>query len=574
MRSCNLGRSATEGDQPDYSPARSSSSLEPFPAGVNVRDAMKDCPDSVSFSRMPGFPRLFASYAEDYPALARHFGGNWQSGDAVRGVAARIDMRHRSAVAAVLEEQNAAWGGADASVLREPETLAVVTGQQLGLFGGPLYTVYKALTAIKLARHLTTELGRRVVPVFWLEGADHDLDEITGLVLPQAKDIAHVRYRGHALPPHGNLGSVGRLALTRDIVRLREEIRGRLQPTEFSDEVLGRYCGGYREGASFMYAFARLLAALFSGSGLILANPEVPKLKRLVAPLFRRELADHATTAKLVEKTSEVLKADYHAQIRTRPTNLFVGGSLGREAISPNGRDFILRPSGDRVTGDDLGRKLAASPELFSPNVALRPLVQDSLLPTVAYVAGPGEVSYFAQLKPLYAWAGLPMPVIYPRASVTVLESGVQRVLDKYGLDVAGAGEDLERLFQRLVLASTDVEGAFAPAARGIEAVMHELRPGVESVDPTLGRSVEAARAGMLKELSRLRSRAIRAEKRKHQEMRAQLARAQRGLYPGGRLQERTLPTLYFLNKYGPAFLDRLREQVTLGTHRHQIVCL
>ena len=544
------------------------------PVEVNVRNIMRDCPDSVSFSRMPGFPRLFASYVEEYPAVARYFGGDWRSGEGVRDVAARIGAQHRSTVAAVLEQQNAAWGGADASVLRDPETLAVVTGQQLGLFGGPLYTVYKALTAIRLAGRLSTELGRKVVPVFWLEGADHDLDEITGLVLPQAKETAIVRYRGHVLPAHGNLGSVGRLALTRDIERTREEIRARLLPTEFTDPVLGRYCGGYREGASFMDAFARFLVAMFGGSGLILANPEVPELKRLVAPLFGRELADHGTTAKLVEQTSEVLQTDYHAQIRTRPTNLFVGGNLGREAISPNGRDFILRPSGDRVSGGDLARRLAASPELFSPNVALRPLVQDSLLPTVAYVAGPGEVSYFAQLKPLYAWAGLPMPVIYPRASVTVVESSVQKVLDKYGLDVAAVGEDLERLFQRLVLASTDVEGIFSPAARGIQSAMHELRPGVEGVDPTLGRSVEAAHAGMQKELSRLRSRAIRAEKRKHEEMRAQLARVQRGLYPGGRLQERTLPTLYFLNKYGPAFVDTLREQVTLATHRHQVVCL
>ncbi len=535
---------------------------------------MKDCPDSVRYSRMPGIPRLVAAYSEDFPAVARYFAGDWRSGGAFRDVAARIHVQHRSAVAAVLEQQNAEWGGADASMLRDAETLAVVTGQQLGLFGGPLYTAYKAFTAIKLARRLSRELGRRVVPVFWLEGADHDLDEIAGLDLPRTGGAARLRYLGHVLPQNGNLGSVGRLALTSDIERLRKEIRAALIPTEFTDEILERYYGHYREGVSFMDAFARTLAAMFGDMGLILANPEVPELKQLVAPLFERELADHATSAQLVIETSKVLEVDYHAQIRTRPTNLFVGGRLGREAISPNGRDYILRPSGQHVSEGELGRRLAASPELFSPNVALRPLVQDTLLPTVAYVAGPGEISYFAQLKPLYAWAGRQMPVIYPRASVTVVESSVRRVLDKYDLDVASAGEDLERLFQRLVLASTDVERVFAPAGQGIKEAMQALRPGVESVDPTLGRSVEAAHAGMQKELSRLRSRAIRAEKRKHEELRAQLARVQHNLYPGGKLQERTLPALYFLNKYGPAFLDFLQEQVTLDTERHHVACL
>ncbi len=535
---------------------------------------MRDCPDSVRYSRMPGYPRLAATYSEDFPAVARYYAGDWQSGGAFRDVAARVNVHHRSAVATVLEQQNAEWGGADASVLRDADTLAVVTGQQLGLFGGPLYTTHKALTAIKLARRLSRELGRRVVPVFWLEGADHDLDEITGLDLSRTGGAAKLRYRGHVLPHNGNLGSVGRLALTRDIERLRKEIRAALVPTEFTDEILERYYGYYREGVTLMDAFARTLAAMFGGSGLILVNPEVPELKQLVAHLFQRELADHETSAQLVARTSQALEADYHAQIQTRPTNLFVGGRLGREAISPNGRDFILRPSGQHVSKGELGRRLAASPELFSPNVALRPLVQDTLLPTVAYVAGPGEISYFAQLKPLYAWAGVPMPVIYPRASLTVVESNVRRVLNKYDLDVESAGEDLERLFQRIVLASTDVEGVFAPAARGIKEVMQALRPDVEGVDQTLGRSVEAAHAGMQKELSRLRSRAIRAEKRKHEELHAQLARVRHSLYPEGKLQERTLPVLYFLNKYGSAFLDFLQEHVTLDTERHHVLCL
>ena len=535
---------------------------------------MNECSEGIRFSRMPGFPGLFSTYCTNYADLEAFFGGNWRSRDAYEAVAERVQTPHPDAVASVLERQNAAWDAGDASALRKPGTLVVVTGQQLGLFGGPLYTLYKALTTVQLARRLSSELGRTVLPVFWLEGADHDLDEIAALTLLRSGAVNSLRYRGHGLPEAGNLGSVGRLSFTEDIQRIRDELRRTLAPTEFSSAVLDEYFAAYREGTSFMEAFAQSLAALFRGTGLVLVNPEVPELKQLATALFKRELRDHRTTTALIEEASGALEHAYHAQIRARPTNLFVNGSQGREAIVPNGRDFVLRTSGRRFSQKALQAHMDAAPQLFSPNVALRPLLQDTLLPTVAYVAGPGEVSYFAQLRRLYAWAGIPMPIIYPRASVTIVESKVQRFLQKHSLGVADLGDDLERVFQRLVLSSTDVEAMFEEASHRIERAIYRLRPGVEGVDPTLGRSAEAAQTSMQKQLAKLKSRAIRAEKRKHDELRSQLERARHNLYPGGKLQERALPALYFLNKYGPGFLERLHEQVSLETTRHQVVCL
>ncbi len=529
---------------------------------------------SIDFSRMSGFPRLFSTYCTDYKAIGRFFGGDWGSLPSYERVASKILVPHREIVAAVLEEQNVEWGGGDASALRSPDTLAVVTGQQLGVFGGPLYTVYKALTAVKLAAVLSTELGRCVVPIFWLEGADHDLDEIAGLTLLRFGTVSKVRYHGHTMPESGNLGSVAHLTFSGDIERMRAEVAASLVRTEFSDDVLEGIFAAYREGTTVVDAFARSMAAIFRGTGLVLANPEVPDLKRLVTPLFQRELNDFAHTMAVVSAASAELLDGYHAQIRTRPTNLYMNGAVGREGIVPNGAEFILRPSGRHVTEAELKCQMGIAPEAFSPNVALRPMVQDTLLPTIAYVAGPGEVSYFAQLKGLYDWAGVPMPVIYPRASITVVESKVQRVLDKYDLNIADVGGDLERLFQRLVLSSTSVESAFEEAASNLGEVMQGLGREVEAVDPTLGRTSAATKSTMLRELGKLRGRVVRAVKRNNEVQHAQLGRVRHNLYPAGKLQERTLPMLYFLNKYGPAFVQRISERMSLDIRRHQVVTL
>ena len=531
-------------------------------------------PGSIAFSRLAGFPRLFATYCSDYSAVGQFFCGDWQRLPSYEQVASKISVPHREIVATVLERQNAQWGGGDASALRSEDTLAVVTGQQLGVFGGPLYTVYKALTAVKLAERLSSELGRCVVPVFWLEGADHDLDEIAGLTLLCNGTISKVRYDSRAESETGNVGSVAHLEFSSDIKRMRREVAALLAQTEFSSEVLDTIFAAYREGTSVVDAFARSMAVIFHGTGLVFANPEVPELKSLVVPLFRRALTDFARTTEIVNAASSLLEPAYHAQIRARPTNLYMNCSIGREGIVPNGEGCVLHPSGRNVAFADLERLLSVSPEAFSPNVALRPMVQDTLFPTIAYVAGPGEVSYFAQLKGLYDWAGVPMPVIFPRASITVVESKVHRVLDKYGIDVADMGRDLDRLFQRLVLSATGVEAAFEEAVGNLGKMMHELRSEIEIVDPTLSATSEAAKSRMLKELGKLRGRVVRSVKRMHEVQHAQLGRVRQNLYPDGKLQERTLPTLYFLNRYGPSFVQRISDRLSLNVCSHQIIRL
>jgi uncharacterized protein YllA (UPF0747 family) len=202
--------------------------------------------------------------------------------------------------------------------------------------------------------------------------------------------------------------------------------------------------------------------------------------------------------------------------------------------------------------------------------------MQDALLPTAAYVAGPGEVSYFAQYRKVYEWAGLTMPLIHPRASVSLVEGKVQSVLDAFDLDVSDLTGDVEHLFQTIVvdLMEVDVDAVFGDALAQIHGAINDLKPAVEEVDRTLGKSAEAARAAIAQEMSELKQRVVRAEKRQHDEVRAKLDKARVNLVPDGGLQERRINVHYFLNKYSPAMIDDLRRVLSTDTSEHQVVQL
>ena len=535
----------------------------------------------VPFARMQGFPALFATYCTNYDRLAAFYNGDWRSPDAHRHAADRAaaQPRDRDLLADVLLEQNERWGldhitREHIEALRASETVSVVTGQQVGVLTGPLYTPYKTLTALQLVRRLAEETGRPVVPIFWLEGGDHDFEEVAHVNLMRNNAVAPIRYSGHALPENGNLGPVGRLRLTEQIVHVVEQVEETLAPSDFREVMLTHLRAAYRPGVTLLDAFARFMRALFPESGLVFMDPDDVRLKRLAAPLFRREIEDYGTSSARLQTVSEALEQDYHVQVRTRPANLFLCDGEGRHPIDVADDGFVLRGQDRTFSRNQLLVLLDADPKCFSPNVLLRPLMQDWLVPTAAYVAGPGEVSYFAQFKPLYEWAGLPMPIIYPRASVTVAEAKVQKVLNKHAVDVDDFAEDLDRLFQRVVLQETDVDVAvmFKEAAGPLHQAINDLKPKIEQVDRTLIRTAEATRAALIKELDKLKGRVVRAEKQNHDQVRARLGKAQINLYPGGKLQERSLSVLYFLNKYGPDFLTMLNKQLSLDTSEHQVV--
>ena len=529
----------------------------------------------IPYAGIKGVSSLYATYCEDYTPLASFFGGDWREASSYAHVAERLDAKSipRAKLVEVLIRQNKRWDNeSPVRRLRDPRALTIVTGQQVGMYGGPLYTLYKAVTAVKLARQLSSLLNRPVVPVFWLEGGDHDIEEVSSVTLQGSGDSRRIHYRGYERPTNGNLGSVGSMGFTEDVARMREDIRSTLPASSFRDQMLERYYSAYKPGVSFTDAFARTLSTLLGDYQIVLMDPEDCDLKELAAPIMRREIKDHAHTFNELAATTAELKDRFHAQVHVRPFNLFVLSEHGREAVQSDGEQFKLQQSGRTVT---LAELLDLAPCLLSPNVVMRPLVQDYLLPTLTYVAGPGEIAYFAQFKSLYDWAGLPMPVVFPRASLTLVEPRAGKVMDRYGLDVAGLSQDLNVLMREIVLSGTPLEHAFEQAANSLQTCAGTLKEEVTRVEQTLGRSTEATLRQWEKELTKLRKRVERAEKNRHDQVFNQLKRCQTALYPQGKLQERTICALSYLARYGDTILQKIYDGIDVGaTGRHQILPL
>lgn len=538
----------------------------------------------LAFGRLGGFSHLFRRYAEGDEAALRFFAHDFRDPGALHAAAGRAATldRDRETLADVLAEQNERWGNdgeavrANVEALRDPASAAVVTGQQLGLFGGPLYTVYKAATAVQLARQMTEDTGRPVVPVFWLAGEDHDFEEVRATVVLSGRDPAPV-----ALPADDARTPVGRRVLGPEIDAALADLERALHPTSFTPDLLAALRRSYRPGATMRDAFASWMAHLFAGSGLVIISVDDARLKRLVAPVFRQEIErPEETLARLTEAGEALLGAGFHQQVTPLPGNLFLMEPEGRFTLDPDGDGFVLRGLGRRYAREDLLALLDAEPERFSPNVVLRPIVEDRLIPTAAYVAGPGEAAYYAQLRGVYDAFGVPMPAVYPRASVTLVEATVRRVLDRYDLalpDLApgpSPEQALEALHRRLALALSahDVEAAFADALRQADEAVDALKPLAVAVDPTLERSAEATRAALRNALGRLETRVVRAEKRNHALVRERIAKAQAALYPTGTPQERALSVLSFLNTYGPALLAQWLSALDLDTTTHQVI--
>ncbi|MCS3611159.1 bacillithiol biosynthesis cysteine-adding enzyme BshC [Salinibacter ruber] len=526
------------------------------------------------------FPDLFVDYCTDFDAVADFYPGDWQSRPARRAAATAAAKRpaDREVLADTLLDQNERWGldertRSHIETLRDPDSIAVVTGQQVGLFTGPLYTIYKTITTLQLIEEWADQTGRPVVPVFWVEGEDHDFEEIAAAHVLQHNEVVPLSYEPGV---DDNPGAVGRLALTDGIQDVVDRLDEALPPSDFKPAVMEQVRAAYQPGTRLEDAFARLMRSLFEDDGLVFMNPDDARLKALTRPLFRRDIEDPRASVAPVNAAGRALRdRDYHAQVNARPTNLFWLGDDGRWAIDLEDENaFRLRGTDRTFSRSDLLNRLDETPERFSPNVVLRPLMQDHLLPTAAYVAGPGEVSYFAQYGGVYDWADLDMPLIHPRASVSLVEGKVQKVLDKYGLTVADFRDGLEPLFQDVVVDTmeVDVDALFSEALPQLHQTLNALKPEVEAVDRTLGASTEATRSAIMDEMEALKQKVVRAEKRQQDEVRAQLKKAHTNLRPDGTLQERTINVLYYLNKYSPALLDDLRHALRTDTSAHQVV--
>lgn len=532
----------------------------------------------LPFSSFSSFSGLFRDYTESPAELADFFNGDYRDPDALAASCTSAASSHanRDTLVRVMQAQADAFGVREATdhliqKLAYPASAAVVTGQQLGLLGGPLYTAYKALTTIQLAQDLEAKTGRPVVPVFWLEGEDHDFEEVASAGLLKGDDPGKITYLPDSDDQVGN--AIGRMTVTPGIERVLEDLEHVLPPTDFREELLSDIRDAYAPGTSMIKAFVTLMERILGPGRIAYLSPDDADLKASVRDLFRKELDDFDSSSSLLRATSAKLEATWHVQVQTDPTNLFIHGDGRRAAIDAIEGGFQTR-DGETMSSDEALARLEDDPGAFSPNVVMRPLMQDWVLPTAVYVAGPGEVAYFAQFKDLYDWAGLHMPIIYPRASVTLLERRIGRVLEKSEQTIPAFEDQVDKLFRDMVLGNMDVdiEEAFKEAASGIHQAINDIKPAIEGVDRSLIKSAEATRAAFMKEWSQLKGKVIKSEKQQHDVLRGQLERASSALFPMGIPQERYLSPVYFLNKYGPDFFSGLTDRLDLDTSAHQVL--
>lgn len=532
---------------------------------------------TIPHSSLPHQTKLFLHYLEQFENVADFYAHPPTLAGAV-GVAKNLKFpaERRAAVSEILSAQNAGWG-AGPDVQKNLERLkdgavAVVSGQQVGLFSGPAYSVYKALTAVQIAQELTAQ-GIEAVPVFWMATEDHDLEEVR-----QTTWFSEGKLHHFALPAAASAGGpVGELPLGPDINDLSSKAAALLQGAE--SERLGallRAC--YTANETYGSAFAKFFTRVFAGRGLILLDPMDARLHRIAAPVYRQALEERdELNEKLLKRGKDLERNGYDAQVKvtSRSTLLFRMTEGLRQVITASGPKFH---SGDAAwDGQELARLVESEPEKFSPNALLRPVVQDYLLPTAAYIAGPSEIAYYAQSEVVYRHVLGRMPVILPRAGFTLVDPKAERLLKRYGLSVERVWEGPQKLRQRMEEATLPktLLREFERNKTQIEKSLGKMAGHLEKLDPTLQGAVELSRKKMRFQLDKLKRKTGKALDRKSGLIAEHLEFLESELLPDKKLQSRGVGFVTFLSRWGMGGMDELqRRSASKCLGKHQIISI
>lgn len=538
----------------------------------------------LPFASIPGQSSLFLAYLSDPSSVAAFYPNLALFHSDSRGYADEVLSRYetdRSALCDALSEINTAAGAGDETLanialLRDDDTVAVVTGQQAGLFTGPLYTIYKALSAIRLAERLNAE-GTKAVPVFWIATEDHDMDEVSSLAFVDRKEeITKVEYRPASYVSDASVGSA---VLDTGIGAAIDEVLDRLPATDFSSAVREVLAETWAEGVGFGQAFSAMILSLFSRYGLIVIDPMDERIKRLASPIYQRAVErSDALVAGIVENNRRLEAQGFHAQVLVEDDHvpLFWHDDDGRRnslrKVGPN--LFRAKLARRELTRDELVALASDEPARLSPGVMLRPVVQDHLLPTVCYFGGAAEVAYFAQNSAVYKALDRPVTPILHRQSFTVVEPKQKRALDKLHLTVSDLFQGKEALSLRTAeqIYSPDTARLFAEVEEAVNAQLERLDQALAVTDPTLAANLATRRRKISYHLDTLRRKALLASMRRDETAQKRIDDLFVNLLPNGGLQERSLNVLVYLNKFGPEFVHWLYQAADLNDKDHRII--
>ena len=514
-------------------------------------------------TEIPGTSSLFSDFQYHFDRLARYYSG-WPGDPAAFDRAANAinyPAERRAALVEALRGQNA--GNPSLDLLAREGTVAIVTGQQVGLFSGPSYTIYKALTAARLARQLS-EQGIPAVPIFWLATEDHDFAEVNhAFVFNGAYEPVRL-----AIESPETQRPVGGIAIANPPLH---QLHAALDGFPFGEEVSGLVEQAYAPGATMGEAFERLLRSLLDKWGVLFVDPLNPALRRIAAPLLAEALTNaNDLKSDLIERNIELVKSGYHAQVHIEPqTSLFF-------LLEGNRRVSLRRQNGDYASKDRVYSvaELADRAEHLSPNALLRPVVQDYLLPTAAYVGGPAELAYMAQAQVLYQRLLGHMPVIVSRSGFTILEHRAAKLLDRYGMHVPSLfhpeADVREQIARKLV--PTFLVDEFEEVRQKMAQSLDKLRTEIVQFDRTLADALKRSQNKMMYQLSKMESKVEREALRRDDRSSEEARYLMHLIYPEKHLQERFYSILPFLAKHGTGLLDTIYDNVRLDCPDHKLL--
>jgi bacillithiol synthase len=541
----------------------------------------------ISFREVPHTSKLFSSFLEDFDRVAAYYAHP----PALAGVEAaakeiRLDAQVRRRVAEILRAQNrrfSAGNQLDDATARNLDRLgagaaAIVTGQQVGLFSGPAYTFYKALSAVRCAEEVTSH-GTDAVPIFWLATEDHDLAEVNHTFWNTRNGLAR-----YDLPSRTEDGGrcVGEVPLG-DAVQSLASTAAQTLDGPFAEMVTRALRESYAPGETYGSAFGKLMLRLLAGRGIIFIDPLDPEVQALCAPVYLRALKEAGSLRDaLLARSKELETAGFHAQVKvTQETSLLFCNMAGRrEPLRGRNGGFVAAES--EFSSGQLAAAIEKTPQLFTPNALLRPVVQDALLPTAAYIGGPAEIAYFAQSQVIYRRLLGRMPAVLPRASFTIVEPPIARFLAQYGLEVRDmlAGSQHVRACMERKSLSGGLSAQFDSGEEALRKLLRSYEEPLAHLDSTLVEALHSLEQKLLHQFGQLKGKVGRAENFRSGVVDRHEKILLDSLYPDGGLQERMLCALPMMAAYGPEFLDDLTRRSSVGdsadgstcAHKHHVL--
>jgi len=526
-----------------------------------------------SFSSLP-FSRLFNDYLSEKQEIISFF--KTKPSDLLLTFPERKSFISREVLVNIVRDFNADLELSDLSkhnidLLANENTFTVTTGQQIGLFGGYLYTLYKIVTTIKLAKELSEKHQKNVIPIFWIADEDHDFDEANHVsVIKNDSSVETISIKR----PSDLHQQVGREQVNADVEDQVNQFFEASGSSQFSDELKTWLSEDFNPKNTQKNAFLRFINRLFGKHGIVFFGSDTKLIKQAALPVFETAITKAVEVYDALESQSKAIESVYHRQATTDHSLLFLNCKRGRIKLHLEVKKFIWSIEEKSFSSDELLAKIETDPNLLSPNVFLRPIVQEFVLPNIAYIAGPGELAYYAQMKKMYEVFDVPMPVIIPRLSATVIEKPFQRYWGELPVQFEAYFKRIEDLEREFVAQNQpfDIENHFQSWIEASRETAKRFKDEIVHLDQTLDQSVERALHTYQNELEKLKGKVSKSVKNKDEITLQRIRKVHASLYPLNGLQERTIGFAHFLNRYGLDCFEKLFDNSVSALETNHIL--